>query len=40
MDTIAIIKKDDRTFIPVRFVAEALGLEVEWLEMIRKEVEL
>ncbi|MFR7721771.1 MAG: stalk domain-containing protein [Hominilimicola sp.] len=24
--------KDDRTFIPVRFVAEALGLEVEWLE--------
>ena len=31
MDTIAIIK-DDRTFIPVRFVAEALGLEVEWLE--------
>ncbi|WP_373367886.1 stalk domain-containing protein, partial [Hominilimicola fabiformis] len=23
---------DDRTFIPVRFVAEALGLEVEWLE--------
>ena len=31
MDTTAIIK-DDRTFIPVRFVAEALGLEVEWLE--------
>ena len=30
-DTTAIIK-DDRTFIPVRFVAEALGLEVEWLE--------
>ena len=30
MDTTAIIK-DDRTFIPVRFVAEALGLEVEWL---------
>ena len=31
MDTTAIIK-DDRTFIPVRFAAEALGLEVEWLE--------
>ena len=31
MDTTAIIK-DDRTFIPVRFVAEALGWEVEWLE--------
>ena len=31
MDTTAIIK-DDRTFIPVRFVAEAQGLEVEWLE--------
>ena len=31
MDTTAIIK-DDRTFTPVRFVAEALGLEVEWLE--------
>ena len=31
MDTTAIIK-DDRTFIPVRFVAEALGLEVVWLE--------
>ena len=38
MDTTAIIK-DDRTFIPVRFVAEALGLEVEWIGMIRKEVE-
>lgn len=29
MDTAALIK-DDRTYIPVRFVAEALGLTVEW----------
>ncbi len=29
MDTAAVIK-DDRTYIPVRFVAEALGLMVEW----------
>ena len=29
MDTAAIIK-DDRTYIPVRFVAEAMGLTVEW----------
>lgn len=29
MDTDAIIK-DERTYIPVRFVAEALGLEVQW----------
>ncbi|MCI5892096.1 MAG: copper amine oxidase N-terminal domain-containing protein [Clostridiales bacterium] len=31
MDTSAIIK-DDRTYIPVRFVAEALGLTVEWIQ--------
>lgn len=31
MDTTAILK-DDRTFIPVRFVAEALGLTVDWQE--------
>lgn len=31
MDTSAIIK-DDRTYIPVRFVAEALGLNVEWVQ--------
>ena len=31
MDTTAIIK-EERTFIPVRFVAEAMGLEVEWVE--------
>ncbi len=31
MDTAAIIK-DDRTYIPVRFVAEALGLEIKWVE--------
>lgn len=31
MDTSAIIK-DDRTYIPVRFVAEALGLTVEWVQ--------
>ncbi|MCI8521355.1 MAG: leucine-rich repeat protein [Clostridia bacterium] len=31
MDTTAILK-DDRTFIPVRFVAEALGLTVDWEE--------
>lgn len=30
MDTAALIK-DDRTYIPVRFVAEALGLTVEWV---------
>lgn len=29
MDTAALIK-NDRTYIPVRFVAEALGLTVEW----------
>lgn len=29
MDTKAIIK-DSRTFVPVRFVAEALGADVEW----------
>ena len=29
MDTAAIIK-DERTYIPVRFVAEAMGLTVEW----------
>lgn len=29
MDTAALIK-DGRTYIPVRFVAEALGLEVQW----------
>ncbi len=31
MDTAAIIK-DNRTYIPVRFVAEALGMTVEWME--------
>jgi hypothetical protein len=31
MDTAAMIK-DDRTYIPVRFVAEALGLSVEWID--------
>ncbi len=31
MDTTAILK-NDRTFIPVRFVAEALGLTVDWKE--------
>lgn len=31
MDTAALIK-DDRTYIPVRFVAEAMGLTVEWSE--------
>ena len=31
MDTTAIIK-EERTFIPVRFVAEAMGMEVEWVE--------
>lgn len=31
MDTAAIIK-DNRTYIPVRFVAEALGMEVEWIK--------
>lgn len=30
MDTVAIIK-DDRTYIPARFVAEAMGLTVEWI---------
>ena len=30
MDTKAMIK-DDRTYIPVRFVAESLGLTVEWI---------
>lgn len=30
MDTAALIK-DDRTYIPVRFVAEVLGLKVEWI---------
>ena len=30
MDTAAIIK-DGRTFVPVRYVAEALGLSVEWV---------
>ena len=29
MDTSVIIR-DDRTYIPVRFVAETLGLAVEW----------
>ncbi|MBQ3461856.1 MAG: copper amine oxidase N-terminal domain-containing protein, partial [Clostridia bacterium] len=29
MDTTAIIK-DERTYIPIRFVAEAMGLTVEW----------
>jgi hypothetical protein len=24
--------RDDRTYIPVRFVAEALGLTVEWVQ--------
>ena len=31
MDTAAIIK-DERTYIPVRFVAEAMGLVVEWIK--------
>lgn len=31
MDTSAVLK-DDRTFIPVRFTAEALGLTVNWSE--------
>lgn len=31
MDTAAMIK-DDRTYIPVRFVAEAMGLTVEWVK--------
>ena len=31
MDTEAVIK-DDRTFVPVRFIAEALGLTVGWNE--------
>lgn len=31
MDTAAMLK-DERTFIPVRFVAEALGLTVKWVE--------
>lgn len=31
MDTTAVLK-DDRTFIPVRFTAEALGLTVNWSE--------
>ena len=31
MDT-TVILKDNRTYIPVRFVAEALGLTVEWVE--------
>ncbi len=31
MDTAAMIK-DDRIYIPVRFVAEALGLTVEWVQ--------
>jgi hypothetical protein len=29
MDTAAVIT-GDRTFVPVRFIAEALGLTVEW----------
>lgn len=29
MDTVAVIK-DDRTYVPIRFVAEAMGLTVEW----------
>jgi len=29
MDTAAIIR-DERTFVPVRFIAEALGLTVGW----------
>ena len=35
MDTVAIIK-DNRTFIPVRFVAESLGYEVTWDEKNRE----
>ncbi|MGG0939181.1 copper amine oxidase N-terminal domain-containing protein [Brevibacillus centrosporus] len=31
MDTVAQLK-DDRTFVPVRFVAEALGQKVDWDE--------
>lgn len=31
MDTAALLK-GDRTFVPVRFIAEALGLTVEWVE--------
>ena len=31
MDT-AVMIKEDRTYIPVRFIGEALGLEVEWVE--------
>ncbi|MCH5210881.1 MAG: leucine-rich repeat protein [Oscillospiraceae bacterium] len=31
MDT-TVILKEERTYIPVRFVAEALGLTVEWVE--------
>lgn len=33
MDTVAIIK-DNRTCIPVRFVAEAVGYEVDWLNNV------
>lgn len=33
MDTAAIIK-DDRTYIPVRFVAEAVGYEVDWVNNV------
>ena len=31
MDTTAIIK-DERTYIPIRFVAEAMGLTVKWIQ--------
>lgn len=34
MDTKAIIK-EDRTFVPIRYVAEALGAEVKWNETTR-----
>jgi len=34
MDVTTIIK-DGRTFVPVRFIAEALGLEVEWINETR-----
>ena len=30
MDTVPILNKDDRTMVPVRFIAEAFGAKVEW----------
>lgn len=35
LDSVAIINKDNRTLVPVRFVAEAIGAEVNWISETR-----